>query len=292
MIKGVFYSLTASALFGGIFMLAGLLRSMSAEEVFSWRVVISTPLLLTVLLAVKRRRALRPIWDQVRGRPAMGLWLLFSAGLLGVQLWLFMWAPQNGRAMDVSLGYFMLPIVMVLIGRFGYREKLSRPQFVAALCASAGVLNAMISSGGVSWAALLVALGYPLYFALRRRFWTDGLPGHVVDMLILTPVATAVLLQQNAPGALLDSGPWTPASVVLLGILSAAAMMSYILAVGRLPFALFGLLSYVEPVLLLVVSFMLGESIAPSEWLTYIPIWIAVAVLALEGLIHTRSRRA
>ncbi len=291
MIKGVFYSLTASVLFGGIFMLAGLMRSISAEEVFSWRVLVSTPLLLGVLLCFSSRNALRPILSRLRSHPQLGLWLLLSAGMLGVQLWLFMWAPLNGRAMDVSLGYFMLPIVMVLIGRFGYLEKLSRLQFIAALFASAGVVNAIVRSGGVSWVALVVSLGYPAYFSLRRKFHTDGLSGHVVDMMILIPVAAVCLLWGCPSGKPLDSGLWLPASIVLLGLLSAAAMMCYILAVDKLPFALFGLLSYVEPVLLLIVSFMLGENIASSEWLTYIPIWIAVAVLALEGLVHTQSRR-
>lgn len=284
MTKGVVYSILASVLFGGLFMLAGLMRSMPAEDVFSWRVLISTPLLILMMLRVSGSESLKTILRRVRHHPQLSIWLLVSAAMLGVQLWLFMWAPLNGKALDVSLGYFMLPLSMVIAGRLGYKEKLSRLQLIATLCASVGVVNAIVRAGGVSWVALVISIGYPMYFYLRRRFRTGDLSGHVIDMILLMPVAVYFLASH---GFIMNRGGQAdlllPASIVLLGVISAAAMMYYILAVGALPFAVFGLLSYIEPVLLLVVSLILGESIASSEWMTYVPIWIAVLILVVEG---------
>ncbi|MNE56860.1 hypothetical protein D3C80_1517960 [compost metagenome] len=147
--------------------------------------------------------------------------------------------------------------------------------------------------GGVSWTTLVVALGYPVYFILRRRFGTDNLGGLWCELTLMLPVAAWFAFGGNGPLAALSISPALYWQVPLLGIISAAALVCYILASRLLPFSLFGLLSYVEPVLLVIVALLLGESIGRDEWLTYIPIWLAVLLLVSEGARHlVRRRRA
>jgi chloramphenicol-sensitive protein RarD len=138
---------------------------------------------------------------------------------------------------------------------------------------------------------LLVALGYPPYFMLRRRLQVDALSSLWFDMLFLLPVAVLILQAQAVEAArIFAAHPRLLLQVPLLGLLSAVSLSMYLAASRALPMSLFGLLSYVEPVLLFWVAFLLmGEPVGASQWLTYGPIWLAVALVAFEGLQKWRA---
>ncbi|RMW07738.1 hypothetical protein ALP03_200011 [Pseudomonas amygdali pv. tabaci] len=142
--------------------------------------------------------------------------------------------------------------------------------------------------GGISWATFLVALGFPLYFVLRKRLDTAHLGGLWFDILLTFPMAFYFATSHGSISELFIHSPKLYLLLPLLAIISAAAFMSYTVASKLLPFSLFGLLGYVEPVLMVAVALMLGERISDQQWLTYLPIWIAVALLALNGGIYLR----
>lgn len=293
MSKGVVLSVLASVLFAVMYYFTSLLTPLSGLEIFGWRMLLTVPC-MTVFMVVSGEW--RRVWDLLRlvaGKPLLIGGMLVSSALLGVQLWLFMWAPLNGRSLDVSLGYFLLPLTMVLTGRLVYGEQLSRLQKIAVFFAAAGVLNELYQVGGFSWATLVVIIGYPIYFVLRKRLASDHLGGLWLDMALMLPVALWFVQSGEQGFAVMDAHKGLYALIPLLGLISASALVCYIIASRLLAFSLFGLLSYVEPVLLLGVALLLGESIGPGEWLTYIPIWLAVMVLVFEGFKHlVRQRRA
>ncbi|MDD2712803.1 MAG: EamA family transporter RarD [Simplicispira sp.] len=286
MIKGIAASVLASVLFGGIYYLSPLLAPLDGEQIFGWRVLLTLP--FTTLLVCWRGEGgrLRALWLQVRQAPRTALWLLASAAMLGVQLWLFMWAPLHGRALPVSLGYFLLPLMMVLTGRVFFGERLSGAHQLATALAAAGVAFELLRAGGMSWETWLVALGYPAYFVLRRRLRTDHLAGHWLDMALLVPAALWFIGRAPSSLPLLAQHPLLWALLPLLGVVSAVALALYMAASGWLPMGLFGLLSYVEPVLLVLVALLLGESLAPGQWPTYALVFTAVGVLVLDGARH------
>lgn len=293
MSKGVVLSVAASVLFAVMYYFTSLLTPLSGLEIFGWRMLLTVPC-MTVFMVVSGEW--RHVWELLRllaGKPRLMGGIVLSSVLLGVQLWLFMWAPLNGRSLDVSLGYFLLPLTMVLTGRLVYGEKLSRLQLIAVVLAAIGVLNELYQVGGFSWATLLVIIGYPIYFVLRKRLATDHLGGLWLDMALMLPVALWFVQSGEQGFAVLDAHKGLYGLIPMLGLISASALVCYIIASRLLAFSLFGLLSYVEPVLLLGVALLLGESIGPGEWLTYIPIWLAVMVLVFEGFKHLmRQRRA
>jgi chloramphenicol-sensitive protein RarD len=153
------------------------------------------------------------------------------------------------------------------------------------------VVNELYQVGGFSWATLVVVVGYPLYFVLRKWLKSDNLGGLWLDMTLMLPVAYAFVHGGAQGFGVFDQYPALAWLIPLLGLISASALVVYIIASRLLPFSLFGLLSYVEPVLLLGVALLLGESIKPGEWLTYIPIWMAVLVLVFEGFKHLMRQR-
>ena len=284
MLKGVIASVLASVLFGVIYWISPFLSPLDGEQIFGWRVLATLPFTTVLLFWRGDWSQVREIALRVRAQPLLGLALLLSAAMVGVQLWLFMWAPMAGRALPVSLGYFLLPLVMVLVGRVLYRERLSGPHKLATVLAAAGVVAELLRAGGVSWETWLVAIGYPLYFALRRRLRTEKLGGHWVDMALAIPVAAWFVLRAPSTVPTVAGDGALGSLLLLVGVLSAVALALYMAASGLLPMGLFGLLTYVEPVLLVLVALMLGERLAPGQWLLYGLVFAAVGVLVVDAL--------
>lgn len=294
MFKGIVASVLASVLFGGIYYLSPHLAPLDGEQIFGWRILLTLPFTTLLVLWRDEWPQVLALWQRVRQKPALALALLASTALLGVQIWLFMWAPLHGRALPVSLGYFLLPLTLVLTGCVLYGERLSPLNKLATALATLGVLFELLRVGGLSWETWLVALGYPAYFALRRRLHTERLAGHWLDMMLLLPAAVWFIFRAPASPALVASDPKLWLLLPTLGIISAAALALYMAASRLLPMGLFGLLSYVEPVLLVLVALLLGESLAPGQWPLYGAVFAAVALLTLDGgmrLARERQRR-
>ncbi|MBP0940822.1 EamA family transporter RarD [Pseudomonas alliivorans] len=289
MYKGVVLSVLASVLFGVMYFYTSLMKPLDGQEIFGWRMLLTVPCATLFMLFSGDWKLVRALAARLRRQPALFFGLLLSSVLLGAQLLIFMWAPLHGRSLEVSLGYFLLPLSMILTGRVVYGEHLSYLQKIAAAFAAIGVGHELWRLGSFSWETLLVAGGYPLYFVLRRRLKTDNLGGLWFDMLFMLPIGLWFIA--NGHPLAIQQTPLLYLLIPVLGIISASALVSYIIASRLLPFSLFGLLSYVEPVLLVGVALLLGESISRDEMLTYIPIWIAVGVLILEGAKHMLAQR-
>lgn len=285
---GVVLSLVASVLFATMYYYATLLEPLGGEQIFGWRILLTAPLLTVLILVTGQSHQLVTLWRRLRAQPALWLVMPVSAALLGVQLWLFLWAPINGYALDVSLGYFLLPLTLVLTGRWVFGERLSRWQQVACGLAAIGVLNELLFAPRVAWPAFVVALGYPVYFALRRHLRTPPLAGMWLDMLLCAPLGLAFVVWAPEAARLAGGTAWL--LILGLGALSATSLACMIASTARLSLGLFGLLSYAEPVLLVVVALVLGERIAPAQWPTYIAIWTAILVLLAAGMRDVRRR--
>lgn len=283
--RGIALSVCASAMFALLSAYATLLAPLSGLDIFAWRIVWTVPGALLLVALRKRLPILRQLLYRMVTEPALGVAMIVSAALLGAQLWVFLWAPLHGRMLEVSLGYFLLPLVMVLVGRFHYHERLDGLQWLAVVCAAVGVGHELWVTGAFSWPTLLVAIGYPPYFVLRRKINQDSLAMFTVEMALLLPVAVVQVL--SSASLTLISGRLAMWCLLLpgLGALSTIALASYLKASRLLPVALFGILGYVEPVLLVLVSItLLGETLSAAQLATYVPIWVAVALTALHSV--------
>jgi len=291
--RGIGLSVLASALFAFLSGYTRLLAPLDGTTIFAWRILWTLVAVLLWLLWRRQASALPNALRTLLGTPGQLLCLLLMAAMLGLQQWLFLWASVNGMALDVSLGYFLLPLSMVLVGRFYYHERLARLEQLAVACALVGVAHELWMTRAFSWTTLVVALGYPPYFILRRRIRIDSLTLFAVELLLLLPVAL-VLLHQSDAFAKAASQPWLAAVLLpLLGLASMMALASYLAAGQLLPMGLFGILGYVEPVLLVLVAMtVLGEQLSLAQLGTYVPIWMAVALTILHGrkLMRRNSR--
>jgi chloramphenicol-sensitive protein RarD len=286
MYKGIALSVLASVTFGVLYFYTQFLKPLDSEQTFAWRMLATLPFLTLFMWYTGDVQHIKAIFKRIFQQPLLLLWLIFSSLLCTTQLWLFLWGPINGRGLEVSLGYFLLPLVMVLVGCVLYKEKLSKWQAAAVVLAVVGVSHEIWRVGSIAWETVYVALAYPLYFFLRRLFKTDNLGGFWWDLFLILPIAIYLGFIHSDSIALMQNFPHLILAVIGLGFLSALGLGSYMLASRYLPFIIFGLLSYLEPVLLAFASIALGERVEAGEWFTYIPIWCAVVFLVVEGILH------
>lgn len=291
MYKGVALSVLASITFGVLYFYTEFLKPLNSEETFAWRMLATLPFLTLLMWWMGDLKHISDIFKRTLKQPKLILWLILSSLLCTSQLWLFLWGPINGRGLQVSLGYFLLPLLMVLIGCVLYKEKLSRWQMAAIALAVVGVGHEIWRIGSVAWETAYVALAYPLYFFLRRVFKTDNLGGFWWDLALIIPISAYLAFVYSDTLPIISQFSYLIWSIIGLGFLSALGLGSYILASRYLPFVIFGLLSYLEPVLLAFASVLLGERIQMAELFTYVPIWIAVLLLVVEGTLHLTKQK-
>lgn len=287
---GVIAAITSSTVFAVVFVLSAHLDA-TANELFGWRTLFTVLMLVGFLTATARWTGVKVLARRISERPLIGVALVTTAAMLGLQQWLFTWAPGQGRGLQVALGYFIMPIILALIGRLVFKERLGPWRISAVAVATAAVIYQTVLVGGLSWETLVVALGYPVYFTVRRFAGIGGSAGLAAEMTLTLPAAILLLLLDDP--TLHTLARWDSAgSMIGFGILASFGLLLYIGASQLLPLSVFGLLSYLEPILLaLAAALVLAEPLPADELPTYITISIALALLAVESLARKRPPR-
>ena len=235
MLKGVLFSLTASFLFGCLYYLAIHLKPLTGESIFGIRMVLTLPCLFLALLLFKKWDEFSLFLQRLKREPKLFLLILTTSTIVGGQMWLFLWAPNSGKAIEVSMGYLLMPIVMVAFGKIVYKEPLSRNKWLAIIFAFIGVVSNIILAGKLSLESVFICTGYPIYFYLRRKFGLSHLHSFVFEIAFLIPVAIYFISNTDMQ-AVQEVNPYIYIFIALLGIISGAALISYTLASTILPF--------------------------------------------------------
>lgn len=289
--QGSLASIFSSVLFSLMFLFGLFMQPLSGTQVASWRILM---MLLSLVLLVSFTKQWQYVFNYLKTLKTPVEWLLFliPTPILGGQIWLFMWGPVNGYGLDVTLGYFLLPLVMILIGRFFYNESMSVLQWLAALCAAMGIAYDIFQYGTISWVTLFACLGYPPYYLLRRKLAVPPITGLLSDLTLLTPVVLIVLFVDNGFSMAADSSKFWYL-LPLLGAFSALAMSLSMVASSKLPVSLFGALSYLEPMLLFVLSItVLNQSLDEGGSLfMYGMITLALLFMIMESTAGYVTRR-
>ncbi|WP_367103568.1 EamA family transporter RarD [uncultured Psychrobacter sp.] len=289
--QGTVAAVVSNFLFSLLFLFGLFMQPLSGTQVASWRVLM---MLLSLVFLVSATRQWQHIFDYLKTLRNAKEWLLFilPTPILGGQIWLFMWGPVNGLGLDVTLGYFLLPLVMILVGRFFYREHMSTLQWLAALLAAIGIGYDIIQYGTISWATLFVCLGYPPYYLLRRKLAVPPITGLLSDLVLLTPVVLIMLLVSGGFSAAIEASKFWYL-LPLLGAFSALAMSLTMVASSKLPVSLFGTLCYLEPIFLFIFSLtILSQSVDEGGSLfMYGMIFAALMVMIMDSALGYLSRR-
>ncbi|HGO5822717.1 TPA: EamA family transporter RarD [Mannheimia haemolytica] len=282
MLKGILASLAANVLFGAVYYFAILLRPLEGEAMFGFRIVVVIPFILLAIILFKQQSAFADLLQKIRQNPLLALVILLLALNTGVQLWLFLWAPNHGQALQVSLGYLLLPIVAVALGKMVFKEHFTRLKWLSLLFAVIGVGSSVFFSSTISWATWVAGLGYPLYITLRRYFQINTLATFFVELLLVLPVALYYLSQVEMTPIVAEN-PQIYCYLALLGVVSGSAFILYIASSNLLPINVLGLLGYVEPLVMLLISFAIGEKLDANSYILMICLLISIGLLSWDS---------
>jgi chloramphenicol-sensitive protein RarD len=285
--KGFIPAAAAFAIWGVFPLYFHLLQQVSALQIIAHRIVWSC---LFVLLWVTARGELSSIRATLASRSV--LWrLAVSAALISMNWLAYVWAVLNGRVVEASLGYFIGPLVNVLLGVAVLSETLTRAQWTAIALAAGGVTYLTVTAGAPPWIALTLAVSFATYGLVRKVVKVDALPGLATETLLLFPFAALYLLwcESAGTGALGHDGPAINALLIGGGPLTAITLFLFAYGTRRLPYSTVGLLQYITPSLQFACGvFALHEPFERTRALGFTVIWAALLLYAGEGFRLSR----
>jgi chloramphenicol-sensitive protein RarD len=289
---GLWVAVASFVLWGLMPLYWHLLKAVPSLQIVVHRIVWSAVLVVAWLLWKHGRGWLRAALTRPRAA-----WMLALSGLLIAFNWgLYIWAVNAGHVVESSLGYFINPLVNVVIGVAVLHERLNRAQWVSVALAGAGVLWLTVQHGQPPWIALGLALSFAAYGLIRKLVAVDSVSGLGVESVYLFAPALAFVLWSEAQGQGGFGGEWGVALSLLLivgGALTALPLIGFAYAVRRVPLSAVGLLQYIAPTLQLLIGVLVfGEAFDRDRAVGFGFIWIALAIYAIDGVRRARRRIA
>lgn len=289
MSTGALYAALAFALWGVFPLYFRQIATVPSGEILIHRIVWSLVFVL-IVLSVRRQWAwLRPVLRQPRVLAAFTA----SAVLLSANWLTYIWAVNSGHVIDASLGYFINPLVNVLLGYTVLHERLRRMQWVALGLAAAGVVWLTVQAGHLPWIALALAGSFGAYGLLRKVATLGALEGLTLETLLLAPIALLVLGVWVANGTSTFPAPdlATNAWLIAAGPITAIPLLLFAAGARRISLTTLGLLQYIGPTIQLALGLWLfHEPFSAGRLIGFSLIWLALALYSAENVWWTRSR--
>ena len=287
---GLWYGAAAYAFWGLVPIYWKLLADVPAIEVLGHRIVWSF-VALALVIVVSRRQAITTL--RVVNRGVVGQYAL--AGLLIAINWLiYIWAVNAGFIVETSLGYFIAPLVNVLLGVLVFRERLRAPQWAAVALAAAGVLYLTVTYGSLPWIALGLASSFGCYGLVKKKAPLGSLEGLTLEtaILILPAALYLALLQGTGEGSFVRARVATDLLLIGGGVITIGPLLMFASAVQRIPLSVIGILQFIAP----TIQFFLGilvysEPFTRAQLFGFIAVWGALIVFSVDGLLSRREER-
>jgi chloramphenicol-sensitive protein RarD len=269
------------------------LGSVSAAEILSHRVVWSALLLLVLVPTLQRRELAAAVRDR---------WALLVAAAAGVLVggnwYIYTWAVNADRLVEASLGYYINPLVSVLLGVIVLRERLNRTQAVAVAIAAVGVLVLAVSYGRFPWVSLGLAFSFALYGLVKKTGRLNSMVSLLVELVVIAPIALVFLMARHSSGvgafgAAAPSVTWLLAGA---GIVTITPLLLFGTAARRIPLSRVGFLQYIAPTLMLLIGTVFyGEPFTAAHGVSFALIWTALGIYTvtlIRGRAHVAVRPA
>lgn len=287
---GIFYAIAAYAIWGLFPAYWKWLHAVPALQVIAHRVLWSWLILAAVVLVARR-------WREIRAAAVprvLGLYLL-AALLVSLNWLVYVWAVNQGQIVQTSLGYFINPLLSVLIGVVFLRERLQPWQWLPIALAFIGVAQLTVVYGSLPWISLVLAGTFACYGLVKKMAPLNSLFGLTLETGLLMPVALIYLLsvEHAHSGAFLHSDTTTNLLLIGAGFVTTAPLLLFASAAQRIPLSLMGILQYIAPTL----QFLLGvlvyrEPFSTDQLIGFGLVWAALVIFAAGGLLARRSQAA
>lgn len=281
---GVLYALAAFFMWGlAVPLHFKLVSAVPAPQILAHRIVWASVFALGLILIGRQ-------WSKLVEAFMSGSRLLFlclSAGLIAINWLIYIWAVNSGHLVQTSLGYFINPLLSVVLGVLFLRERLNPAQIAACLIAALGVLVLAVSSGEMPWVALALACSFGCYGLVRKIVPVAPLIGFCIESLLLTPLALAYFTHTavNGQSVAFQGDLRLDALLILTGLSTALPLIWFATAAQRLKLSTIGLLQYLAPSGQLALGvFVYGEAFGWIDALAFGLIWTALAIYTVSAL--------
>lgn len=285
--RGLAYGVGAYLVWGVVPLYWPLLAPAGVLEALAHRVVWSLLFVGVLVMVGRRRRRLAAI---ARDRVMMGFLALASV-TIALNWGGFIYGVTSGHVIETSLGYFINPLMTMLLGVLVLKETLRAPQWVAVGIGTAAVIVLTVDYGRLPWVALLVAGSFAIYGFLKKRAALGTVEGLAMETLILAPVALAFLMVLGLSGQLaFGHHGWANAALLAgTGVITAVPLLLFGAAATRLPLSTIGILQYLGPILQFLLGlFVFGEDMSTARWVGFVMVWSALVIFTADALRHRR----
>ena len=285
--KGFLLGVAANGMWGLLPLYWTLLEPAGAAEILGHRVVWSLAVMAALVLAVRRGPQLRRAVATPRTRTL----LTVAAVVIAVNWGTYIWGVNNGHVVETSLGYFISPLVTVLMGVVVLGERLRRPQWIALGLATVAVLGLTVEYGRPPWIALVLAFSFGTYGLTKKQANVGAVESLTVETAVLTPVALVYLGWLTSHGTLEFGQHGTGHTLLLLGagVVTAIPLICFGAAATRISMTTIGLLQYLTPTIMFAIGVLVFHEPMPVlRWIGFGLVWAALAVFTVETLNHRR----
>lgn len=287
MSKGILYAVGSYILWGFLPIYMKALHSETPLEILAHRVIWSFVLLSLALSWCKHWQWL----GRVLHRPRILGMFCATATLLSINWFTYMWAVQHNHIVDSSLGYFITPLVNVMLGMIFLRERLRPWQSIAVGVAVLGVLYLTVSAATLPWVGLTLAFSFGSYALLRKIAPLNSLEGLSLETLLLCVPAVLYVLTLEAHGVshFGHAGATTTLLLVFTGVITAVPLLLFAAGARLIALSTLGILQYVAPTIQLIIGVVVyGEAFTQTRMVGFGLIWAALLLFALEGVLKRR----
>ncbi len=267
-----------------------LVRDVPPFEFVGWRIVFTLPLCLLIVAA---RRQFRELRAALTSRRTMAL-LIVSAVLIGVNWLVYVAAIQQGHVFAASLGYYINPLVNVLLGTLFLRERLSRAQWAAVALAAVAVSLLAWNAREMLWISLTLAGSFSAYGLVRKLVPVGALPGLTVESMLLFLPAIGIILWQTAGPIPAAVGHDLIQSLLIAfsGVVTAVPLLMFAIAARRMDYSALGFVQYLAPTIVFFIGlFVFKEPLRPIQLASFLLIWAAVALFVWDLLARLKASR-
>ena len=259
------------------------------SEMLAHRIIWSVPTGL-ILIVIARN------WQDLRAALTRQhvLWLSVSALLIGINWLIYIWAVSQERVMEASLGYYINPLINVLIGAVFFSERLRPAQWLAVAVAGAGVAVMTVALGYLPWVALVLCFTFAFYSVIRKQVQVDSRAGFVVEAALLAPLAMIWLgwFIGQPDGRVFGDGGWDIPFLLASGPITATPLILFAIAAKRLRLSTIGMMQYLGPTLQFLISVLIfKEAFGFTHAIAFGFIWTALIVFTLDSLMGDAKAR-
>jgi len=284
--SGLIFALAAFIMWGLAPIYFKQLIHIDAKEILSHRVVWS----VIFLIAISAISGQLPKFIAVFKQPKQLALLSLSACLLGLNWGLFIWSVNNNHMLDASLGYYINPLINVLMGYLFLSERLRKRQGIAVALALSGVLIQLISFGSVPYIALILAVSFACYGLIHKKTHVESIPGLLIEALVLLPFAIAYwyFMDSSVTSNLTHNTANTNLLLISAGIVTTLPLLCFTAATKRLQYTTIGFIQYIGPSLMFILAVQFyGETLGLKELITFGCIWLALVIFTWDSIRHS-----